>query len=95
MSEPINFDSLILRHISDQLDAKLRGVVSEHLKRVSPPPLWLTEKQLAEHWQLRTPDGRPTVHSIRKWTARGEDEHPLPYGSMGEMRRYNRDEADR
>ncbi|OLE50895.1 MAG: hypothetical protein AUG51_25680 [Acidobacteria bacterium 13_1_20CM_3_53_8] len=55
----------------------------------------MTEKQLAEYWQLRTPSGEVTVHSIRKWTARPENEYPLPCASMGEMRRYHREEVDR
>ncbi len=55
---------------------------------------WMTETQLAEYWQLRTNDGDLTVHSIRKWTARSPDEHPLPCGNMGELRRYYRAEVD-
>ncbi|HEX7956326.1 MAG TPA: hypothetical protein VF508_05240 [Pyrinomonadaceae bacterium] len=95
MSERITIESLINQHINDQLEEKLPRVVSEQLRQVAPPPDWMTEIQLAEYWQLRTPDGKVTVHSIRKWTARPEDEHPLPCGSMGEMRRYYRDEVDR
>ncbi len=95
MSEPITIESLINQHIKHQLDEKLPGVVSEQLKQVAPPPIWMTEKQLAEYWQLRTPDGEVTIHSIRKWTARAESEHPLPCASMGEMRRYHREEVDR
>ena len=37
---------------------------------------WMTEIQLAEYWQLRNKDGELSVHSIRKWTARPDDEHP-------------------
>jgi hypothetical protein len=95
MVEPITIESLINQHISNQLQEKLPRVVSEHLKLVAPPPVWMTERQLAEYWQLRTPDGEVTVHSIRKWTARPENEHPLPCASMGEMRRYHREEVDR
>ncbi len=94
MSQPITIESLISQHISNQLEEKLPGVVSEQLKRVAPLPVWMTERQLAEYWQLRTPDGDVTVHSIRKWTARPEGEHPLPCASMGEMRRYHREEVD-
>lgn len=95
MSELITIESLINQHISNQLEEKLPRVVSEQLKQVAPPPVWMTEKQLAEYWHLRTPDGEVTVHSIRKWTARPESEHPLPCASMGEMRRYHREEVDR
>ncbi|MGA9995176.1 MAG: hypothetical protein WBP93_07175 [Pyrinomonadaceae bacterium] len=95
MNEPITIESLINQHIHNQLEEKLPRVVSEKLKQIAPPPVWMTEKQLAEYWQLRTPNGEITVHSIRKWTARPENEHPLPCASMGEMRRYHREEVDR
>ena len=95
MSQLITIESLINQYISNQLEEKLPRVVSEQLKRIAPPPVWMTEKQLAEYWQLRTPDGEVTVHSIRKWTARPEGEYPLPCASMGEMRRYHREEVDR
>jgi hypothetical protein len=55
----------------------------------------MSELELAAYWRLRNADGEPTVHSIRKWTARPEDEHPLPCAYMGEMRRYHRSEVDR
>jgi hypothetical protein len=95
MNKPITIESLINQHIHTQLEEQLPRVVSEKLKQIAPPPVWMTEKQLAEYWQLRTPDGEVTVHSIRKWTTRPENEHPLPCASMGEMRRYHREEVDR
>lgn len=95
MGELITIDSLINQQINNQLEEKLPRVVAEQLKQVAPPPAWMTEKQLAEYWQLRTPNGEVTVHSIRKWTARLESECPLPCASMGEMRRYHREEVDR
>lgn len=95
MNGPITIETLINQHISRQLEEKLPTVVSEQLRQIKPPPDWMTEKQLAEYWQVRTPNGELTVHSIRKWTARPEHEHPLPCGSMGEMRRYHREEVDR
>jgi hypothetical protein len=95
MGELITIESIIDQHINNQLDAKLPKVVSEQLRQISPPPVWMTEKQLAEYWQLRTPSGELTVYSIRKWTARSEEEHPLPCASMGEMRRYHREDVDR
>ena len=92
----ICLDTLIL---AEQLERIVQHFVEKHQPRadvdVSTPPVWMTEKQLAEYWQLRTPDGEATVHSIRKWTARPESEHPLPCASMGEMRRYHREEVDR
>lgn len=95
MSQSITIESLINQHINNQLAERLPGVVSEQLKRIAPPSVWMTEKQLAEYWQLRTPDGEITVHSIRKWTARPDGEYLLPCASMGEMRRYHREEVDR
>jgi len=95
MNSPITIESLINQHINNQLEERLPRVVSEQLKQIAPPPVWMAEKQLAEYWQLRTPNGEVTVHSIRKWTARPENEYPLPCASMGEMRRYHREEVDR
>ena len=95
MNELTTIESLINQHIKNHLEESLPKVVSEHLKLVTPPPVWMTERQLAEYWQLRTPDGEVTVHSIRKWTARPDNEHLLPCASMGEMRRYHREEVDR
>lgn len=91
----ISFDSLLQQHIAEEVSQQLPKIVSEQLKQITPQPDWMTEKQLAEYWQLRTSEGEITVHSIRKWTARPENEHPLPCGSMGEMRRYHREEVDR
>lgn len=92
----ICLETLIL---AEQLERIVQHFVEKHQPRadvaVSTPPVWMTEKQLAEYWELRTPDGEATVHSIRKWTARSEGEHPLPCASMGEMRRYHREEVDR
>jgi hypothetical protein len=92
----ICLETLIL---AEQLERIVQHFIEKHQPRVdvavSTPPVWMTEKQLAEYWQLRTPDGEVTVHSIRKWTARLEGEHPLPCASMGEMRRYHREEVDR
>ena len=95
MPELITIESLINQHINNQLEGKLPKVVAEQLKRIEPPPVWMTETQLAEYWQLRNRDGELTVDSIRKWTARPEGEHPLPCANMGDLRRYNREEADR
>jgi hypothetical protein len=85
--------------LAEQIERIVQHFVEKHRPRadvaVSTPPVWMTEKQLAEYWQLRTPDGEATVHSIRKWTARTQDEHPLPCASMGEMRRYHPEVVDR
>ncbi len=94
--DDICLETLIL---AEQLERIVQRFIEKHQPRadmdVSTPPIWMTEKQLAEYWQLRTPGGEATVHSIRKWTARPEGEHPLPCASMGEMRRYHREEVDR
>jgi primosomal protein N'' len=90
----ISFDSLLHRHIAEEVNQQLPTIVSELLNQVTPQSVWMTEKQLAEYWQIRTQQGEITVHSIRKWTTRPENEHPLPCASMGEMRRYHREEVD-
>jgi primosomal protein N'' len=91
----ITIDAKIHEYINEHLDEKLPQIVSERLKQIQPLPVWMTETQLAEYWQLRNKEGGLTVHSIRTWTARPKDEHPLPCGNMGEMRRYHREECDR
>ncbi len=94
--DEICFETL---RLAEQIERIVQHFVEKHQPRaeaaVETPPIWMTEKQLAEYWQLRTPDGEATVHSIRKWTSRPESEHPLPCASMGEMRRYHREEVDR
>lgn len=87
-------DATIHNYIDEHLEEKLPQIVSEKLKQIQPLPVWMTETQLAEYWQLRNKDGEITVHSIRTWTARPADEHPLPCANMGELRRYNREEVD-
>jgi hypothetical protein len=94
MSKLVTIESLIQQYIDGQIKEKLPSIVFEQLKQVPPPPVLMTEMQLAEYWQLRNRDGELTVDSIRKWTARPEGEHPLPCANMGDMRRYNRDEVD-
>lgn len=54
--------------------------------------LWLTAEQLAEHWGMINPEGRPKIGRIINWTKR--DEHPLPHGRMGDLIKFDRDEAD-
>lgn len=83
--------------LAEQIERIVRHFVERHQPQSAapaPPPLWMTEKHLAEYWQMWTSGGEATVHSIRKWTARPDDEHPLPCASMGEMRRYHREEVD-
>jgi hypothetical protein len=84
MSE-ISIDAIVERKIVDQLDDRLPRLVDERLKYLQAPSPWMTDKELADYWQV-------SVDSVRNWTKRTDD--PLPCGSMGEMRRYHRDEAD-
>ena len=91
----MSIDAKIHEYINEHLDEKLPRIVSEKLRQIQPLPVWMTEIQLAEYWQLRNKDGEITVHSIRTWTARPKEGHPLPCANMGEMRRYNREECDR
>jgi len=94
MNGPITIEALINQHIRNQIEERLPKVVAEQLKLIKPPPDWMTETQLAEYWQLRNREGELTIESIRRWTARPEGEHPLPCANMGDLRRYNRAEAD-
>lgn len=87
-------EAKIQDYINEHLEEKLPQIVSERLKQIQPLSVWMTEMQLAEYWQLRNKEDELTVHSIRTWTARPEDEHPLPCANMGEMRRYHREECD-
>jgi primosomal protein N'' len=91
----MDFDFILHQHIAAEVTRQLPKVISAQLQGVKPLPEWMTEMQLAEYWQLRNKEGEITVYSIRTWTARPRDEHPLPCANMGEMRRYNRAEVDR
>jgi primosomal protein N'' len=51
----------------------------------APQREWLTERELAELWGC-SPD------TIRAYAFRKEN--PLPYGTVGEMRRYHRADFD-
>jgi hypothetical protein len=81
-----SIDSLIDEKLEEKIEAKLPKIVAREvalLKQASP---WMTEQQLADYWQV-------SAASIKNWTTRKED--PLPCASMGEMRRYHRDDVDR
>ena len=51
----------------------------------SQPRDWLTERELAGLWGC-------SQDTIRSYAFRAE--HPLPYGTVGEMRRYHRADFD-
>lgn len=88
-------DSMLKQYITDEVAEMLPRAVAEQIGKVKPPPLWMTETQLAEYWSIYGNDGRPTTAGIRSWANRPADEHPLPYANMGEMRRYHRETADK
>jgi hypothetical protein len=88
----MSIDERIKEMVNERVDERLPQLVSEQLEQVKPLPVWMTETQLAEYWQLRNKEGELTTHSIRAWTVREKD--PLPCANMGDMRRYNREEAD-
>jgi hypothetical protein len=81
----MDFDTLIDAKLEEKIDERLPSLVERAVARISQASPWMTEKQLADYWQV-------SVESIRKWSK--QTEHPLPCGSMGEMRRYHRDDAD-
>lgn len=71
MSKPITLESLIIHYINELLEEKLPMVIAEQLKQIAPPSVWMTEEQLAEYWQLRTPDGKVTTSSLINSTSAG------------------------
>jgi hypothetical protein len=50
--------------------------------------------QLADYWCLHNDKGEPTVAGIIKWTKRPPEQCPLPHAYMGDLLRFNRDEAN-
>jgi hypothetical protein len=85
-------------HICDRAKHELLSIVaalpitSEVVS--APAQEWMTAIQLAEYWQLYNKDGEPTTAGILKWAKRSPDEYPLPHAYMGDMMRFNRDEAN-
>ena len=64
--------------MNDQLWSAVEELISEIMRRIlreedqrNPSvsqigrPVWMTEAQLAGHWQMITPDGKAKVHAIR------------------------------
>jgi hypothetical protein len=82
----MSFDTLIDAKLEEKVADKLPSLVAKEVARISQASPWMTEQQLADYWQV-------SAASIKNWTARKGD--PLPCGSMGEMRRYHRDDVDR
>jgi len=71
-----SFRQLVLSIVTPELDRH----DAEHEKGISPRE-WLTEGELADEWQCSS-------DTIKKYAMRDED--PLPYGMIGELRRYSR-----
>ncbi len=61
---------------------------------VEQTPEWMTATQLARYWQLANANGEPTTAGIIKWARRSKNGHPLPHAYMGDLLRFQRDEAD-
>ncbi|HYX29318.1 MAG TPA: hypothetical protein VE863_12200 [Pyrinomonadaceae bacterium] len=57
-------------------------------------PDWMSATQLAEYWQLYNDKNEPTTAGILKWSKRPSHQFPLPHAYMGDLLRFNRDEAD-
>jgi hypothetical protein len=74
----------------------------ESLIASQPPPMpiamasaeWMSATQLADYWHLHNDKGDPTVAGILKWAKRSPDQFPLPHAYMGDLLRFNRDEAN-
>jgi hypothetical protein len=61
---------------------------------LTPLPEWMSATQLAEYWQLYNDKSEPTTAGILKWSRRPRDQFPLPHAYMGDLLRFNREEAD-
>jgi hypothetical protein len=55
---------------------------------------WMSASQLAEYWQLYNDKNEPTTAGILKWSKRRPEQFPLPHAYMGDLLRFNREEAD-
>jgi hypothetical protein len=64
------------------------------LTPTSTLPEWMSATQLADYWHLHNDKGEPTVAGILKWSKRPTDQFPLPHAYMGDLLRFNRDEAN-
>ena len=81
-----SIDSLIDEKLEEKMEAKLPKIVAREVASLKQASPWMTEQQLADYWQV-------SAASIKNWT--GREEEPLPCGSMGELKRYHRDDVDR
>ena len=78
--------------VEDRIAEIARRILRQEIEKERPTSQtvqtdWMTEEELADY-------GKVTIHAIRKWTARPSDEHPLPCGHMGTLRRYHRKAID-
>jgi hypothetical protein len=60
----------------------------------APVREWMSATQLADYWQLYNDKNEPTTAGILKWSKRPLDQFPLPHAYMGDLLRFNREEAD-
>jgi hypothetical protein len=100
-------DSALHAHPTEDLAAQVARIYqraqSETLALIqSRPPEknivevneWMTATQLADYWQLHNDKGEHTVAGILKWAKRSPDQFPLPHAYMGDLLRFNREEAN-
>lgn len=79
-NQEVTFTELVLSILRQELDRR----ESERVPSRQPNE-WLTEADLADLLQCST-------DTLRAYAMREED--PLPYGKVGEMRRYHREDVD-
>ena len=74
------FAELVLSIVTPELERR-----ESERRPAIPPKEWLTEAELAELLQCST-------DTLKAYAMR--EENPLPYGKVGEMRRYHREDVD-
>lgn len=77
---PDAFAELVLRIVEPELDRR-----DSERRSTAPPKEWMTEGELAELLQCST-------DTLKAYAMR--EQNPLPYGKVGEMRRYHRVDVD-
>jgi hypothetical protein len=89
---------LVIARICERARQELQELIDSQLPPM-PPAIsasaeWMSATQLAEYWQLHNDKGEPTVAGILKWSKRPPDQFPLPHAYMGDLLRFNREEAN-
>jgi hypothetical protein len=94
--DPIDETSRLCETFKHQLLAILSSLpIGTSTSEGAPILMWMTAPQLAEYWQLVDEEGKPRTAGILKWVKRSPDKFPLPHACMGDLMRFNREDADK